>query len=91
MHDDSLRLPLGDFVSWFCDTARVDDQEIDGQMDVRALQLELPVELSVGHDEAGRLAVYASPPTQRVATTFLPVFHRMALRIEREEHIGDGG
>jgi hypothetical protein len=90
MHDDSLKLPLGDFVSWFCDTARVDD-ETDGQMAVQALRLDLPVELAVEHDEAGRLAVLMSPPTQRLATTFLPVFHRMALRIEREELRDDGG
>lgn len=91
MSDDSLKLPLGDFVSWFCETARVDDEELEGQMSVRAMRLDLPVELTVAHHPDGRLAVLASPPTQRVATTFLPVFHRMSLRIEREELDGDGG
>ena len=90
MSDDSLKLPLGDLVSWFCETARVEDEEMagDDRMSVRALRLDLPVELTVAHD-GERLAVLASPPTQRVATTFLPVFHRMTVRVEREE-AGDG-
>ena len=91
MRDDSLKLTVGDLVVWLCETARVDDAEMAGQTSVRALQLDLPVELEVAHDADGRLTVLASPPAQRVATTFLPVFHRMAVRIEREEEGGDAG
>lgn len=92
MSDGSLKLPLGDLVSWFCETARVEDEQLAGEdrMSVRALRLDLPVELTVAHD-GGRLAVLASPPSQRVATTVLPVFHRMTVRIESEEVAGDGG
>jgi hypothetical protein len=90
MSHGSLRVPLAELVAGFCETARVDDEEMAGQMSVHALRLDLPVEVEVAYD-GGRLAVLASPPTQRVATTFLPVFHRMSLRIEREEVARDAG
>jgi hypothetical protein len=90
MSEGSLKLPLGELVSWFCETARVEDEAMAGEdrMSVRGLRLDLPVELTVAH-EGERLAVLASPPSQRVATTILPVFHRMTVRIEREE-VPDG-
>lgn len=90
MSDESLRRAIGDLASWFCETARVDETELLGHPAVRSLALDLPIELSVERDAAGRLAVLASPPTQRVATSVLPVFHRMRLRIEREEVPLDG-
>jgi hypothetical protein len=86
----SLKRSLGDVVSWFCDAARVDETELLGHPAVRSLSIDLPVELSVERDGDDRLAVLASPPTQRVTTSFLPVFHRMSLRIEREEVPPDG-
>jgi hypothetical protein len=88
--DGSLRRSLGDLVSWFCEAARVDETEPLGHPAVRSLSLDLPVELSVERDRDDRLSVLASPPTQRVATSFLPVFHRLGLRIEREEIPADG-
>jgi hypothetical protein len=88
--DGSLKRSLGDLVSWFCDAARVDETELLGHPAVRSLSLNLPVELSVERDRDGRLAVLASPPTQRLATSFLPVFHHMSVRIEREEVPPDG-
>ena len=83
--DGSLKQTLGDLVLHFCDVARVEGVELEGALPVRALALELPVELAVERDASGALAVLASPPSQRVATSVLPVFHRMAVRIEREE------
>ena len=82
---DSLKQPIGDLVAEFCEAARVEDPDLDGQMYVRALRLDLPVELAVEHDESGFPRLLASPPTQRVATSFLPVFHRLTLRIELED------
>jgi hypothetical protein len=87
---DSLKLPLGDLVLWFCEAARVDSGEITGRLPVTRLALDLPVELAVEHPADGRVRVLASPPTQRVATSFLPVFHRFSVRIEREELPGHG-
>jgi hypothetical protein len=55
-----------------------------------SLALDLPVELSVERDADGGLVVLASPPSQRVATSFLPVFHHLRVRIEREELPPDG-
>jgi hypothetical protein len=88
--DGSLKRSLGDLVSWFCEAARVEERELLGHPAVRSLSLDLPVELAVERDRDGRLAVLVSPPTQRVATSFLPVFHRMGVRIEREEVPPDG-
>jgi hypothetical protein len=87
---DSLKRPLGDLVLWFCESARVDQDEFTGRPPVTSMALDLPVELAVEHAADGSVRVLASPPTQRVATTFLPVFHRFAVRIEREEPPGDG-
>jgi len=89
MSDDGLQQPLGDLVGWFCAATRVDDEAVLGHPAVTSLALDLPVELSVRPGTDGRLTVLASPPTQRIATTVLPVFHRMRLRIEREE-VPDG-
>lgn len=90
MSDGSLKRPVGDLVSWFCEAARVDESELLGYPAVRSLSLDLPVELSVGRGPDGRLTVLASPPTQRIATSFLPVFHRMRVHIQREEVPPDG-
>lgn len=90
MSDGSLKRSLGDLVTWLGEAALVDEPELLGHPAVRALALDLPVELSVERDTDGRLAVLASPPTQRVATSFLPVFHRMSVRIGCEEVPPDG-
>ncbi|MEU6765552.1 hypothetical protein ABZ916_23895 [Streptomyces sp. NPDC046853] len=84
--DDGLRAPLAEFLTRLGAAAQVDDAAMDGAMRLTSLGLDLPVELDVGTDADGALRVRACPPTQRVATTFLPVFHRMTVRITGEEH-----
>ena len=48
--DGSLKQTLGDLVLRLCDVARVEDPELAGDLPVRALALDLPVELAVEHD-----------------------------------------
>lgn len=79
-----LRGPLGALVTQLCEAAAVDASEA-GAVRVTALALDLPVELDVYEEGDGSVRVRACPPTQRVATTYLPVFHRMTVRIVCEE------
>jgi hypothetical protein len=90
MTDASLRQPLHELIGRFCAAAAVDEPELLGHPAVVSLALDLPIELSVERDGDGALVVLGSPPSQRVATSFLPVFHRMSVRIEREERPPDG-
>lgn len=83
---DELRGPLGELITQLAHAAQVDDAELDAALHVTELGIDLPVELDVTRDADGSLRVRACPPTQRVATTFLPVFHRMTVRITGEEH-----
>ncbi|MCA9707538.1 MAG: hypothetical protein KDK70_16920 [Myxococcales bacterium] len=55
-------------------------------MTVESLTLELPLELALDVDERGGLRVRGAPPTQRTETTFMPVQHRLRVRIVE----GDG-
>jgi len=40
-------------------------------------EIEMPVELWVGRDDEGELTIGSTPPVYRLATTFLPSFHRV--------------
>ena len=57
-----------------------------------SIELDLPLELDVESDDAAGLvhAVRASPPTQHVRTTVMPVFHRLRVRVVAEgEEVDD--
>jgi hypothetical protein len=82
--DNGLLMPLYNLVVTLCDGARADDPEMDGAMIITALSLDIPIELRAVSGE-GQLQIWASPPTQRVKTTFLPIFHRMSVRITLNE------
>ena len=49
-------------------------------LSVTEMTLDLPIELSVRHSDEG-LELRSGPPTQRTATSILPVFHRLRVRI----------
>ncbi|HEY0997799.1 MAG TPA: hypothetical protein VGD77_17550 [Gemmatimonadaceae bacterium] len=85
--------PLGTLVAGFADVDAVIAEATSGAADsgtgralsIAQLALETPVELELTVDEAGRVtALGGSTPTQWTATTVLPVFHTMRLRIGRE-------
>ena len=54
-----------------------------GRMRVERVTLDLPVEIEVAVDAAGEIRLGSSPPTQHVATTIMPVLHRLRMRIVR--------
>jgi hypothetical protein len=58
-------------------------------LDLTELTLELPIELQLGRTGEG-LDLGASPPTQRIETTVLPVFHRLRVTFAAE-HAEQGG
>lgn len=77
-------IPFGDFLAGL---VALDPQVGDDQMTlwVERMNLELPVELGIGWDERGQLAVEASPPTQHLATSVLPVFHQLRVAFARDD------
>ena len=72
--------PLGDFVSGLVDL----DLEVRGEglvVTVEELALEMPIEVGIAVADDGRVALAAAPPTQRIETSILPVFHQLRVRI----------
>lgn len=56
---------------------------------VARVSVDLPIELQVNVDDAGAVHLGTAPPTQHVATTTMPVLHRLRLRLVRtEDHAG---
>ncbi len=53
-------------------------------MTIEQLQVDMPIELRVSVAEDDTVTLKGSAPTQRVATTVLPVFHRLKLRVVKE-------
>lgn len=51
---------------------------------VERVSLNLPFELAVATREDGNVQLGGAPPTQHLETTFMPVLHRLRLRIVRD-------
>lgn len=85
---DEFRLPLlRDVVVAMVDVDRVGDDLME--FHVEELTFDLPVELDPWYEGDVVSSLGASPPTQIVATTVMPVFHR--LRVTLAEEGIDGG
>ena len=81
---DEFRLPLlSDFVTAMVDIDRVGD--VVSEMHVDELTFDLPVELDPWYEGEAVSALGASPPTQIVATTVMPVFHRLRVTLGEGE------
>ena len=81
---DEFRLPLlRDFVTAMADVDRVGDEV--SELHVEELTFDLPVELDPWYEDEVVSAVGASPPTQIVATTVMPVFHRLRVTLAEGE------
>lgn len=57
------------------------DPETGQVLTVEHIKVDIPFELRVSEGEGGLVTVEGSAPSQRTATTVVPVFHRMQLRI----------
>ena len=59
------------------------DGGLEGIAELEEIRLSLAIELEVRDGDAGAPRVTGSTPTQWTATTILPSFHRIAIRITR--------
>jgi hypothetical protein len=81
---DVWTLPLlREIVVAMVDIDRVQDAGQD--MHIDALTFDLPVELEPTIVEGVVTSLGASPPTQIVATTVMPVFHRLRVTLAEGE------
>ncbi|MFG6107474.1 hypothetical protein U2F10_34915 [Leptothoe sp. EHU-05/26/07-4] len=82
-------LPLADLIPTLADYEKQRVDPDTGQvLTVEEIKLDMPVELRVIVDEAGQVTLKGAPPTQRTATTVLPMFHQMQMHIV-EARYGD--
>ena len=82
---DERVAPFGQFVvALSIAAAPTGDPMLDATMHVERLELELPCELQVLQAPDGALTIGGSAPTQRVETTVMPVFHRVAVTVVRQ-------
>lgn len=81
---DEFRLPLlRDVVVAMVDVDRVADDSME--FHVEELTFDLPVELDPWYDGDLVSSLGASPPTQIVSTTVMPVFHRLRVTLTEGE------
>jgi hypothetical protein len=66
---------------------RVTDEDDIASMSVEEVLVTMPVELEISIDENAHLVVGGAPPTQRTETSVMPVFHRLTLRLVRDEEV----
>lgn len=71
---------LGTLVGELAGAASVFPEAAGEALLVSELVLDLPVEIEMT-DEGGQWRIEATPPTQLVDTSVLPVWHRMQLRV----------
>lgn len=67
---------------------RVTDEGDIASMSVEEVLVTMPVELEINIDENAQVVVGGAPPTQRTETSVMPVFHRLTLRLVRDEEVG---
>ena len=96
MHPDDVFDPLATLVSAWMAGVPEAAVEFDGALEVSELAIDIPMELQLLHASDGELGVdgtyagdklqiHASPPTQKIATTIMPVWHRLAVRYVAED------
>ncbi len=77
--------PLGElFGELAVYTETLEDDELGVRFTVGRVVLDMPFELDVDIDDAGRASLSGAPPTQIVETTFFPVLHRLRMTVEVE-------
>ena len=51
-------------------------------LSIEAIKIEMPFELDLKTDSNDHLVLGSSPPTQKIETSFMPVFHKIKMNIE---------
>ncbi len=76
---------IADFIHSLTDYEKQRYEPKTGQLqEVEQIKVDMPIELRISEDESGQILVAASAPSQRTETTVVPVFHRMQLRIVKD-------
>ncbi len=58
--------------------------------EIASIMVDLPVEVQLGGEGDMVSALGVSPPTQRIETTILPVFHRLRVTLAADVHWEEG-
>jgi len=78
--DDLALMPLSEFIVAMAGFRDDTHAPPDGIVPT-AVELDLPVELDVERKPDGTVHLGGGPPTQKIETSVMPVFHRLAVRI----------
>ena len=76
---------LSSFTEFIQALANGYDLSPTGKAHVTELRIELPVELEFGVSSNGKVHIEAGPPTQLIETTFMPVWHRLVLKLTADD------
>lgn len=79
MHEEDVFPPLEELVAAWTGGIADATEEAGGAIYVTDLGVELPVEFQLVTD-GDALRLHASPPTQKIETTVLPVWHALRVR-----------
>ncbi len=60
---------------------RTADDEFDNPVVVTEMTVNMPIEMEVHIDDQGGMTIGSAPPTQKIETTFMPVFQNARLTI----------
>jgi len=84
--DRSLLMPFSDLVLELTSYEKQLIDPISGYtMTIEQVTVDMPVELKINVNKDGTVNLNASPPTQLVKTTVMPVFHQLKLRVVRDD------
>lgn len=81
---DQALVSLAELVAGFGpDEGEFVPEAAPGRMWVERVTLDLPVEIEVTVDVADEVRLGSAPPTQQIATSIMPVLHRLRIGIVR--------
>lgn len=66
---------------------RTSEEEFDNPVVVSEMTVSLPVEVEVHIDDDGGMTLGSAPPTQKIETTFMPVFQNVRVTIAPIEEL----
>ena len=81
-------IPLHEFVDEFISIDTYMESQFEHQtvaMQVEKITTETPCQLNIEVDDNGQVQVGSIPPLYYVETSFMPVFHNIKIKFEREE------
>ncbi len=91
---DEAMLEMSELVAEMTDIdGYIEDIEMGTSMSLEYVEMDMPVQLDIDVLEDGSLSLGGAPPLYYVATTILPVFHQLKVKIsvtEKSEEYASG-